>query len=146
MATHSSILAWRIPWTEEPGGLQSTGSQRVGHDWVYFYSCKFCSSSPWFFRQIFSLWWLSISGWFSVFYGIIISTCCFRVHFGRWRQHGTLVLNCVRPEMIHITTSHNQLTSISHVALTNFQGWEIESSIRLVKHRELEIMMSISNV
>ena len=34
MATHSTILAWRIPWTEEPGGLQSTGSQRVGHDWV----------------------------------------------------------------------------------------------------------------
>ena len=30
MATHSSILAWRIPWTEEPGGLQSMGSQRVG--------------------------------------------------------------------------------------------------------------------
>ena len=32
MATHSSILAWRIPWTEEPGGLQSMGSQRVGPD------------------------------------------------------------------------------------------------------------------
>ena len=32
MATHSSILAWRIPWTAEPGGLQSMGSQRVGHD------------------------------------------------------------------------------------------------------------------
>ena len=32
MATHSSILAWRIPWTEEPGGLRSTGLQRVGHD------------------------------------------------------------------------------------------------------------------
>ena len=32
MATHSSILAWRIPWTEEPGRLQSTGLQRVGHD------------------------------------------------------------------------------------------------------------------
>ena len=31
MATHSSILAWRIPWTEEPGELQSIGSQRVGH-------------------------------------------------------------------------------------------------------------------
>ena len=30
--THASILAWRIPWTEEPGGLQSTGAQRVGHD------------------------------------------------------------------------------------------------------------------
>ena len=34
MATHCSILAWRIPWTEEPGGLQSMGSQRVRHDWV----------------------------------------------------------------------------------------------------------------
>ena len=34
MATHSSILAWRIPWTEEPGGLQSMGSQRVRHDLV----------------------------------------------------------------------------------------------------------------
>ena len=34
MASHSSILAWKIPWTEEPGGLQSTGSQRVQHDWA----------------------------------------------------------------------------------------------------------------
>ena len=32
MTTHSSILAWRIPWTEEPGDLQSMGLQRVGHD------------------------------------------------------------------------------------------------------------------
>ena len=35
MAPYSSILAWKIPWTEEPGGLQSMGSQRVGHDWVH---------------------------------------------------------------------------------------------------------------
>ena len=34
MATHSSPLAWRIPWTEEPGGLQSMGSWRVGNDWA----------------------------------------------------------------------------------------------------------------
>ena len=34
MATHSSTLAWKIPWTEEPSRLQSMGSQRVGHDWV----------------------------------------------------------------------------------------------------------------
>ena len=34
MTTDSSILAWEIPWTEEPGGLQSMGSQRVGHDLV----------------------------------------------------------------------------------------------------------------
>ena len=34
MATHSSLLAWEIPWTEGPGGLQSMGSQRGRHDWV----------------------------------------------------------------------------------------------------------------
>ena len=33
-ATHSSILAWKIPWTEKPDGLQSMGLQKVGHDWV----------------------------------------------------------------------------------------------------------------
>ena len=36
MATHSSVLAWKIPWMEEPGGLWSTRSQAVGHDWVTF--------------------------------------------------------------------------------------------------------------
>ena len=39
MATHSSILAWRIPWTEEPGGLQSMGSQRVKNDLVSKHTC-----------------------------------------------------------------------------------------------------------
>ena len=34
MTTHSSFLPWSIPWTEEPGGLQSMGLQRVGHNWV----------------------------------------------------------------------------------------------------------------
>ena len=46
IATHSSILAWRIPWTEEPGRIQSMGLQRVRHNWatntvtehIYFYS------------------------------------------------------------------------------------------------------------
>ena len=41
MATHSSTLAWKIPWTEEPGRLQSMGFQRVGHNWatsLSFYS------------------------------------------------------------------------------------------------------------
>ena len=54
MATHSSILAWKIPWTEAPGRLQSMGSQRVGHDWAT--SLFFCftfsvkqsdSKNPW---------------------------------------------------------------------------------------------------
>ena len=38
MAVHSSILAWRIPWTEEPGRLQPKGSQRVRHDWATWYA------------------------------------------------------------------------------------------------------------
>ena len=45
MVTHSSILAWRIPGTEEPGSLQSTGSQRVGYDWAtslfHLFKCPF---------------------------------------------------------------------------------------------------------
>ena len=41
MATHSSILAWKIPWMEESGRLQSTGSQRVGYDWVTSLSLSF---------------------------------------------------------------------------------------------------------
>ena len=44
IATHSSILTWRIPWTEEPGGLKSMGSQRVRHDFLPF------SSRPYSFK------------------------------------------------------------------------------------------------
>ena len=51
MATHSSILAWDSPWTEEPGGLQSTESQRVGHCWVGWLvqppSCVWFFTTPW---------------------------------------------------------------------------------------------------
>ena len=43
MAAHSSILAWKIPWTEEPGRLQSMGSQRVGHDWAMSLSLSLLS-------------------------------------------------------------------------------------------------------
>ena len=49
MATHSSTLAWKIPWTEEPCKLQSMGSQRVGHDWatsLHFFSSIWLSAAP----------------------------------------------------------------------------------------------------
>ena len=46
MATHSSVLAWRIPWREEPGGLQSMGSQRVLHNW----SNLAFKHAPWHYR------------------------------------------------------------------------------------------------
>jgi len=61
MATHSSILAWRIPCTEEPGGLQSMGSQRVGHDWAT--SLHFTSLHA--YRIIYRCWtwWIFINYW-----------------------------------------------------------------------------------
>ena len=58
MATHSSILAWRIPWTEEPGGLLSTGSQRVRHDWSDVARTRMKTELELFicFRQVESPW------------------------------------------------------------------------------------------
>ena len=48
METHSSFLAWRIPWTEKPGGLQSMGSQRVGHKLVTKRTTNICITSRYF--------------------------------------------------------------------------------------------------
>ena len=57
MATHSSILAWRIPWTEEPGGQQSLGSQRVRHDWSNLtYTHHGSSTKSWRPQGLQSLW------------------------------------------------------------------------------------------
>ena len=50
MATHSSLLAWRIPWAEEPGELQSMGSQRSGHEWVTKHTHTV--SPPWFCQTL----------------------------------------------------------------------------------------------
>ena len=47
MATHSSILAWETPWTEEPAGLQSIGSQRVKQDWAAEHVCKDTALPRW---------------------------------------------------------------------------------------------------
>ena len=58
MTALSSILAWRIPWTEEPGGLQSIGSQRVGHEWATFTSLYlFLSSIKFLFISFFRVCW-----------------------------------------------------------------------------------------
>ena len=54
---HSSILAWRIPWTEEPGELPSMGSQRVGHDWVTEHRHRHVSSKTLiFFSDLYTQW------------------------------------------------------------------------------------------
>ena len=61
MATHSSILAWEIPWTEEPGGLQSMGSHRVGHDWAHQHQKQHCIlMTP--FSPVLWVWFLGAEG------------------------------------------------------------------------------------
>ena len=61
MATHSSILAWRIPWTEEPGGPQSMASQRVGHDRSNL-ACAHVGND--FRKSSETLWsWITIAAW-----------------------------------------------------------------------------------
>ena len=59
MAAHSSIHAWKIPWTEVAGGLQSMGSQRIGHDWAP--SCHVTSSV-----QLLSCVWLFVTPWTAI--------------------------------------------------------------------------------
>ena len=90
MATHSSVLAWRIPGTGEPGGLPSMGSHRVGHDWsdssssssILNLSVYFCfnhaSSRHHISAYIFSIFNLSLSFIFDKFclFIIIIVTVC----------------------------------------------------------------------
>ena len=61
MATHSSILAWKIPWTEEPGGLQPTGSKRVRHNWVTSLSLSVLSQH----HPVQARWTMKTSQWWS---------------------------------------------------------------------------------
>ena len=94
MATHSCILAWRIPWTEEPGGLWSMGSIRVGHSWVtsththtHTHTEHQLKVDSWWasiLRELASMWFHD-SGW-----SWWLNTC---QHIQR--AHGTPVLNDV---------------------------------------------------
>ena len=71
MATHSSILAWRIPWAEEPGGLQSTGLQRVRHDWAPSLSIFITSG----FKNFFNFSKLNEGIIFSFLFWYILKNC-----------------------------------------------------------------------
>ena len=72
VATHSSTRAWKIPWTEEPGRLQSMGSRRVGHDWVtslllftFMHWRRKWRPTPMFLpgeSQGWGTWWAAVSG------------------------------------------------------------------------------------
>ena len=135
MATHSSILAWRIPWTEEPSGLQSTGSQRVGHDWVTSRSQPNCLVSkgkhravPEFTLSISSkhkvklycfLWAFDngykISSSFvcNVFYKHII--CYWKFLLLSILLHSQTLLKMVRPIYLHMKSTKKQKTVFPQV-------------------------------
>ena len=81
VATHSSTLAWRIPWTEEPGGLQFVGSQRLRHDWRTEHLCMvskcsvFKETAKQFSRMMVSFYTLISHMWVTRF-SVFTSICC----------------------------------------------------------------------
>ena len=104
MAMHTSILAWRIPWTEEPGRLQFMGSQRVGHDWATntFFTFDFSSGFLFFFFYLsFSVSWKSYA---EVKVWGIFATCSVRLWTWSFVSDGFpggLVVKSVQETRVH---------------------------------------------
>ena len=102
MATHSSTLAWKIPWTEEPGRLQSLGLQRVGHDWAtsllvcFIHRCTYMSI---LISQFIPLP-LSTSGIHTYFLCLCLSMCWRRLLRVPWtaRKSNQSILKEISPE------------------------------------------------
>ena len=88
-ATHSSILAWRIPWREEPGRLQSMGSQRVGHDWAtsLHFTLHRSEISGWQNTA----WMYSFPNWEPVHCSMSGSNCCLLTCIQVSQQTGKMV-------------------------------------------------------
>ena len=130
MATHSSILAWRISWTEAPGGLQFMGSQRVGHDWVtntgvfllgFIVYGTLCASS----------WnWLTIS--FSMLgkFSTIISSKIFSYPFFLSSSSGTPIIQM----LVHLIWSQRSLrwSLVLFILFTLFCSSEVIFNFQLI--------------
>ena len=123
MATHSSILAWRIPWTQEPGGLQSMGSQRAGHDWATNHSTAYMS--------------ILISRFIPPLHLPLVSICQkdkskYRILMHIWQFSSVQSLSCVRLFETPWIAAHQ-------ASLSDFQKWNrwlyLQSRNRH-KHRE----------
>ena len=76
MATHSSILAWRIPWTEEPGAPWPTGSQKVGHNWSYLACTRACVVMVVVVLMVRWWWWCWVVTWLVLTSGLWVKDAC----------------------------------------------------------------------
>ena len=103
MAAHSSILAWRIPWTEEPDGRQSTGSQRARHDWNNLACMHAKHFSP--------IYPATPSFHYSCLYSNIVSLAL-RILFSTWQGH------CVSHSL-----PHPQGPAYCRLSICNYWGY-----------------------
>ena len=124
MATHSSTLAWKIPWTEEPGMLQSMGSQRVGHEWttsLSFFLHQIPGDQRWFHNSVFCFYWsiVAIQHYFSF--------CCTKVN--QFCMHMCLVAqSCLT--LCHPMDCSLPGSSVREISQTSILEWVAISSAR----------------
>ena len=117
MAPHSSTLAWKIPWTEEPGGLQSMGSLRVRHDWATSLSLFSLSCIGEGSANPLQCSWLENprdgGAWWAAVYGVAQS----RTWLKRLSSSSSKLLKVVRDTHHHDSSSHIVLASFRHLLL-----------------------------
>ena len=131
MATHSSIAAWRIPWTEEPGGLWSTGSWRVRHDWVtWCHTSSLSQMTPCFL--LVSLYYFSLAAEVTqkfIFYPIFFID----LWLGQCKQNGDGLLGSAGNK----SAERQQAASLLPMTNSSTQGylsphvpWDLDDHIR----------------
>ena len=110
MATHSSILVWKIPWTEDPGRLQSMGSQRVGHDWATSLSLSYSKTENFIIIFFFERNWTDFS-----------------LHFHLWNS---LICKCIKYLFTYkfglICYNIGNIYCIMFFCLTYLFPWDME--------------------
>ena len=145
MATHSSVLAWRIPGTGEPGGLPSMGSHRVGHDWsdlaaacasqnaaassfgksISFLSFPLSPSPPSFPKYLLSIYCVPSSGLFALGF-LVVVVCFFSFTCSMWPKYARFSFS---------VCSENALTQMLHI--WNSWYWGLSLTLRLYSEKEL---------
>ena len=111
MATHSSILDWEIPWTEEPGWLESVGSQRVDYDWACTQACDSKACFPLYLCLVYVLRSSFVTGWKYIRYKKWLA----RRRRGRGRNHISQVSKLsLTPNTTFITSDNRYCRNTWH--------------------------------